>query len=216
MINGGWTWPVIEREIAKCEVRCANCHRVVTARRYATGVVGVPEPPNRSPEQLLLADGRSMVCRVCKESKPLSSFPYRSRERDTRHTICLLCQREVARAWYLRQSPNARRFAGYGSKIREGLASRIDAYLNEHPCVDCGESNPLVLDFDHLRDKIDDVANMVAAARPWEEIQNEIAKCEVCCANCHARRTARRMRSYRVVSLTARSELGTGFNHLRD
>ncbi|MGH2472088.1 MAG: hypothetical protein ACRDG6_06765 [Candidatus Limnocylindria bacterium] len=80
--------------------------------------------------------------------------------------------------------------------MRDKLAARIDSYLEEHPCVDCGESNLIVLDFDHLRDKTDDVADMVALGRPWSEIESEIAKCQVRCANCHARRTARRIGAY--------------------
>jgi hypothetical protein len=26
LVNNGWGWKAIEAEIAKCEVRCANCH----------------------------------------------------------------------------------------------------------------------------------------------------------------------------------------------
>ena len=208
LITSGATWAAIEREIAKCEIRCANCHRLETARRYAI-VNGRTrrKRPRPLPQQLHLADAEPRTCRVCKAEQPLSAFPFRSKSEHVRHWICLACQREVSRAWYLRQSPDAKRVGGYGRKIREKLAARIDSYLEEHPCVDCGESNLIVLDFDHLRDKTDDVANMVAAGRPWSEIENEINKCQVCCANCHARRTARRIGAYRIaLALTVTPE----------
>lgn len=72
------------------------------------------------------------------------------------------------------------------------------AYLQEHPCLDCGESDPVVLDFDHLPgvEKRFEIARAVnASTRAWPTILKEIAKCEVVCANCHRRRTALRLSS---------------------
>ena len=67
-------------------------------------------------------------------------------------------------------------------------------YLLAHPCVDCGESNPVVLDFDH-RDratKSRDVAWFIRR-RDLVRLAAEIAKCEVRCANDHRRKTAREL-----------------------
>jgi hypothetical protein len=59
--------------------------------------------------------------------------------------------------------------------------------------VDCGEADPVVLQFDHVSDdKTEDVGRMLSWAVSWKRILQEIAKCEVVCANCHARRTAKR------------------------
>lgn len=62
----------------------------------------------------------------------------------------------------------------------------VQNYLSDHPCVDCGEKNPIVLEFDHITDdKFMNISNMVAKAYSLERIKLEISKCEVRCANCH-------------------------------
>lgn len=64
-------------------------------------------------------------------------------------------------------------------------------HLLKHPCVDCGESDPLVLDIDHVRgEKVLGVSDMIARGMPWGVIASEMEKCESRCRNCHARRTA--------------------------
>lgn len=65
------------------------------------------------------------------------------------------------------------------------------AYLREHPCIDCGESDPIVLEFDHLRDKEFGIGKGFRD-RAWQSVLDEMAKCDVVCANCHRRRTAER------------------------
>ena len=78
-----------------------------------------------------------------------------------------------------------------------------------HPCVDCGETDPVVLEFDHLRDKRFAI-RLSAHGRNWQTILDEIEKCEVVCANCHRRRTARRRGALRAIltEVQARGETG--------
>ncbi|GAA1936604.1 hypothetical protein GCM10009775_30640 [Microbacterium aoyamense] len=128
----GVTLEQLQAEIAKCEVVCANCHRLRTAVRWART-----------------------------------------------------------------------------KRIRPGMAKRR-SWLDEqkaHPCHDCGTRYPaVVMDFDHLpgQAKAASVTAMVTCmARAQlpdgttrvyslDEIAQEIAKCELVCANCHRLRSASR------------------------
>jgi hypothetical protein len=45
----------------------------------------------------------------------------------------------------------------------------------------------VALTFHHINpnEKVDAVSRMVVSGRPWIDIQREIDKCEIMCANCH-------------------------------
>jgi hypothetical protein len=64
--------------------------------------------------------------------------------------------------------------------------------LKQSSCVDCGESDPIVLDFDH-RDPSTKYRSVCDCVRDCalKRVKEEIAKCDVVCANCHRRRTAK-------------------------
>ncbi len=63
-------------------------------------------------------------------------------------------------------------------------------YLLEHPCVDCGETDPQVLEFDHCGEKRSNISEMLSQT-VWSAIAREISRCVVRCANCHRRKTLR-------------------------
>ena len=64
-------------------------------------------------------------------------------------------------------------------------------YLKGKACVDCGEADPIVLQFDHVSGiKILAIAEMVNRGWSIKRIAAELKKCVVRCANCHTRRTA--------------------------
>jgi len=66
-------------------------------------------------------------------------------------------------------------------------------YLTQHPCVDCGEKDPIVLEFDHRdpKEKCDNIAHLISTRSTIKIIEKEITKCDVRCANCHRRKTAK-------------------------
>lgn len=75
-------------------------------------------------------------------------------------------------------------------KLEENEKFLLD-YLTEHPCVDCGESDLVVLDFDHVRGiKKFNIASS-RGSHCLETLKEEVAKCEIRCANCHRRKTAK-------------------------
>ncbi len=78
---------------------------------------------------------------------------------------------------------------------RQNNYIKIIDYLKDKSCVDCGESNPMVLDFDHLPQYEKRFAigrAITGSTRSWKSILLEIGKCEIVCANCHRIRTSTR------------------------
>lgn len=125
-------------------------------------------------------------CSSCRETKPLDQY---NKNRSTKDGLCHQC-RPCSKAWYRQNADYAKQKNGEVLRRNRAEArAKILDYKLRHPCVDCGEPDPIVLDFDHFRDKIAHVSRMVGTGRPWTTIEAEIAKCEVRCANCHRRKT---------------------------
>ena len=93
----------------------------------------------------------------------------------------------------------------YRCKLRRNKKTKFDRncryvaeYLRNNPCRDCGETNIIVLDFDHRnpKDKTCQVGKLLYTCIP--RIQAEIEKCDVVCSNCHRIRTAKMFGSWRL------------------
>ncbi|QQR82198.1 hypothetical protein IPJ70_02855 [Candidatus Campbellbacteria bacterium] len=74
---------------------------------------------------------------------------------------------------------------------RIGVRRKLFEFLSTKSCVDCGEQDPIVLDFDHKNraEKFKSVSKMLSGHYSWESVLKEIKKCTVRCANCHRRKT---------------------------
>lgn len=130
-------------------------------------------------------------CGVCAEVKPVDEFHWRRREKGQRDTMCKPCRVEYGRAHY---EANRQRYidnaAARTKRTAEERMLLVIEYLRTHPCVDYGEDDVLVLEFDHLRDKLFNISDGIRGNHSLQALLDEMAKCEVVCANCHRRRTA--------------------------
>lgn len=83
------------------------------------------------------------------------------------------------------------------------------AYLWQHPCSKCGQSDPLVLEFHHHKPgKTADVYKLVNNGAGAARLRREIKLCTVLCANCHRRVTHRQSRSFRYGAVTMARKAG--------
>ena len=76
------------------------------------------------------------------------------------------------------------------SERRERIKRKMMDFYKIHPCVDCGQSDPRVLDFDHINTKRYNISTLLKKEYSWESILEEAKNCEVRCANCHRIKTA--------------------------
>lgn len=140
------------------------------------------------------------ICIKCKLRKPHSEFNWKVKGIRLA-TYCKDCSRKYIREhynknkdYYLKKSKNR------NAELRTKTLEYIGKYLSTHPCVDCGESDILVLEFDHAdrKTKTEEVNKLVRSRGPFNKIVEEVQKCEVRCANCHRRKTAKETKSWRL------------------
>lgn len=139
------------------------------------------------------------TCTRCGQEKAISEFNYRVKAKGLRQRYCRVCTRLQLRAHYQRNSTYYVHKARTRNKeVKQRNQEKVLAYLAIHPCIECGESDVVCLQFDHVRGrKVQPISAMIGTYT-WKSIEQEIAKCEVRCANCHQRRTARQRGFYKV------------------
>lgn len=126
------------------------------------------------------------TCGKCQEEKPLEDFSL-SRRRG-KQSWCKSCANFAGRQNY---QENKERYFSH-AKNRD---AKIDLLINsfkDRPCADCGiKYPPYVMDMDHSDPdtKVDGISAMRRRRMAIALIVQEMAKCDVICANCHRERT---------------------------
>ncbi|GAA4177133.1 hypothetical protein GCM10022287_25430 [Gryllotalpicola koreensis] len=134
-------------------------------------------------------------CGECGRDLPLSEFNKSSGRKDGLQWICRECNKRHAREYYAKNREHHIRVIVARRRLtRKAAHEYLAQYLITHPCVDCGEADVRVLDFDHREGsgKTALVTRLAANGFGRERIDAEIAKCDVRCRNCHARITYER------------------------
>jgi hypothetical protein len=115
--------------------------------------------------------------------------------------VCANCHRRrtARRGRWRRLQPDGGNRSSRSKAHARNLRAALEA-LAASGCVDCGESDVCVLDFDHVGEKTATITQLVRREASLQRLRDEIARCEVRCANCHRRRTAISRGHYRALA----------------
>lgn len=129
-------------------------------------------------------------CGKCGKSKPESEFHVSAAR--GRQAWCRPCRKVYDAAYHKKRAVVRRR----QTVLRRRAIVEWVRSLKDAPCVDCGgRFHPAAMHWDHLpgTTKRDDLGRLVNG-HGRRAILEEIEKCELVCANCHAVRTFERRR----------------------
>jgi hypothetical protein len=118
-------------------------------------------------------------CPGCEAEKPDAEFYRNQAKKDGLSSYCKLC------------------FRGQAEKVRLDKRERYLAFLKTG-CVDCGETDVVVLDADHIGEKRYSISKLLHGNFTWQFLERELKTCVVRCANCHRKRTAQQFGNFRL------------------
>jgi len=107
-------------------------------------------------------------------------------------------RRATVRAWYartkhLRGAEDFARRKTNRERQRAAVRAWYADFKSSLVCIRCGETHPACLQFHHPDPTQKEISIADAVRRCWspQRITVELQKCEVLCANCHAKHHAR-------------------------
>lgn len=153
---------------------------------------------------------RTSICRSCAKKKPIDpsivtkwcpgceeTLSFKEFAKDATHRLglqsrCKKCCNKYTREIYYPKNKDKvkKRGADRHRKIKQWLRE-----IKSVPCADCNVTyDPVCMDFDHLpeHEKSFNISNYLRQGGNWTKIQEEIAKCEIVCSNCHRLRSKNR------------------------
>lgn len=131
------------------------------------------------------------LCSKCNKTLSVTHFSWKKINK-LRSSHCKDCSKKSVNRHYRKNTAyylaKAKR---RNNSIKRMLRKYVAKYLHKHPCVDCGEDDLLVLEFDHIEreKKSYNISAIIKNSMSLQTLKAEIAKCHVRCANCHRRKS---------------------------
>lgn len=128
---------------------------------------------------------KTKICSQCPDRgpQPLSNFSLRNGKP---RSYCKSCKRSWNNADYIKNRAEHRKRL---KTRRAVLQDWLREFKTTVKCNRCPESHPATIQFHHCDPTIKEINLASAALSGWsiDRIKAEIAKCEIICANCHAK-----------------------------
>ena len=113
------------------------------------------------------------ICKKCGEEKSVEEFEIENVVKGVhyRRRDCKLCRQEIR------------------EERRQKMRDWFEEFRQDLKCKECGVSEFYLLDFHHRDPKEKEMEVSIAVTSGWgkKRILEEIAKCDIYCANCHRR-----------------------------
>lgn len=138
------------------------------------------------------------ICSRCKLPKLIKEFRPNNSKSDGLQHCCISCDKEYQKEWYQKNKKSViTKTRILNKEIQKINRAFIVEYLKNNPCVECGEKDIVVLQFDHIGHKTKGVSLLIKSSTLLK-IKEEISRCQVLCANCHTRKTAKQFGWYKL------------------
>lgn len=135
-------------------------------------------------------------CSKCGQNKNVDEFAKNKSRSDGVQNSCKPCHRQYMQAHYI---ANKRYYKDKARRINNAIIVRNKSLVAARwvsGCIDCGVKDFRVLEFDHTGTN----KSFTIGHSMWKNetvMIEELAKCDVVCANCHKVRTENRSPSWR-------------------
>ena len=140
------------------------------------------------------------LCKKCNIIKPFSEYHKDKSRKDGYVYYCAQCNNDRLKILYDKNIVERRKNSvlkkhQYYSRNRDHIYN----FLKSSKCIDCGDDRWQVLEFDHINDKKYGICDMMGRCMSISNIDKEISKCEVRCANCHRLKTAKQFGWFKAI-----------------